>query len=69
MMSPIFALNESGVCSEDVIWKALELYKAIEHPKNAYFMFIHCWLFFKDTCTLVGINKIRIKKLHAHEEA
>jgi hypothetical protein len=43
----IFALNESGVCNENVFKKSLKLCKS-KHPKKKSFMFIHCWLLFKD---------------------
>jgi hypothetical protein len=38
---------KSGASSEDILQKALELYKT-KHPKNSAFVFIHCWLFLKD---------------------
>ncbi len=41
-----FALNESDVYSEDVLEKAMELYKS-KQPKIASFVIIHCWLLFK----------------------
>lgn len=38
---------KSGATLEDILQKALELYKT-KHPKNSAFVYIHCWLFSKD---------------------
>jgi hypothetical protein len=43
----VFALNESGTSSQDVLERALELYK-VKHPKQLSFVFLHCWLLLKD---------------------
>lgn len=44
----LIALNESGTSSEDTLQKVLELFKS-KHPKqNGTFVFIDCWLIFKD---------------------
>ncbi|XP_024401721.1 uncharacterized protein [Physcomitrium patens] len=38
---------ESGTSSEEMLQKALELYRS-RHPSNQSFTFIHCWLVLKD---------------------
>jgi hypothetical protein len=43
----VFALNESGISSQDVLEHALELYK-VKHPKQLSFVFLHYWLLLKD---------------------
>jgi hypothetical protein len=43
----VLALNEAGTSVEDVLRRALELYK-LKHPKGLSFSFIHCWLLLKD---------------------
>jgi hypothetical protein len=40
----VVALNESGTSAEDVLERALELYK-VKHPKQLSFNFLHCWLY------------------------
>jgi hypothetical protein len=40
-------LNESKTTLEDVISKALQLYK-LKHLNNASFLFLHCWLLLKE---------------------
>ncbi len=44
----VHALNKNGSFNEDVLKKQLDLYKSM-HPKKTFFMFIHCWMFFKNT--------------------
>jgi hypothetical protein len=43
----VVALNESGTSNEDTLQKAFELFKS-KHSKHNAFVFIHCWLIFKD---------------------
>jgi hypothetical protein len=43
----VFALNEFGTTLEDVLSKALQVYK-LKHPKNVSFVFLYCWLLLKE---------------------
>jgi hypothetical protein len=43
----VVALNESITSAEDVLERALELYK-VKHPKQLSFNFLYCWLLLKD---------------------
>ncbi|XP_024358606.1 uncharacterized protein [Physcomitrium patens] len=42
------AESESGTSSEEMLQRALELYKQ-KHPNKQSFTFIHCWLVLKDS--------------------
>ena len=43
----ILLLRESGTSGEDVLDRALDLYK-VRHPKQQPFVFVHCWRLLKD---------------------
>jgi hypothetical protein len=43
----VVAFNENNFSNEDMFYKALEFSK-MKHPKKGSFVFIHCWLIFKD---------------------
>jgi hypothetical protein len=42
----VLGCRESGTSPDDVVQKALELYK-VKHPKQQCFVFIHCWQLLK----------------------
>ena len=44
----VLNLKESGTSLEDVLQRALELYR-VKHPKQHGFLYIHCWTILKDT--------------------
>ena len=43
----VLKLQESGTSLEDVLQRALELYR-VKHPKQQGFLYIHCWTILKD---------------------
>ena len=43
----ILLLRESSTSAEDVLDRALDLYK-VRHPKQQPFVFVHCWRLLKD---------------------
>ena len=43
----VLSLNQSGTSLEDVLERALDLYKVL-HPKQQLFLFVHCWRILKD---------------------
>jgi hypothetical protein len=43
----VLSMKESGVSLEDLLERALQLYK-LKHPKQHSFVFLHCWLILKD---------------------
>ena len=45
--SQVLNLKESGTSLEDVLQRALELYR-VKHPKQQGFLYIHCWTILKD---------------------
>ena len=45
--SQVLNLNESGASLEDVLQRALELYR-VKHPKQQGFLYLHCWTILKD---------------------
>jgi hypothetical protein len=54
----IVALNESGTSSEDTLQKVIELFNS-KHPKQNAFVFIHCWLIFKDVLRCLRWSKTK----------
>ena len=45
--SQVLNLKESGTSLEDVLQRALELYR-VKHPKQHGFLYMHCWTILKD---------------------
>ena len=45
--SQVLNLKESGTSLEDVLQRALELYR-VKHPKQQGFLYLHCWTILKD---------------------
>jgi len=43
----VVAFNENNFSNEDMFYKGLEFFK-MKRPKKGSFVFIHCWLIFKD---------------------
>jgi hypothetical protein len=43
----VLNLKESGTSLEDVLQRALELYR-VKHPKQQGLLYIHCWTILKD---------------------